>query len=200
MSRQLMTKGTKRNTLMMYFFFCMCWRQTVLSFESFWWEIWMRHNVEHQFSPLVIGPLATWKESKHAQNLKPTKKSISMHGYCKQRPVNSTGTGMFFYTLYTKDFCTCFLFQDFEPNGLPPKKWCSNRRALGIEGWGTKFSGGKLRTWWFWTDSTMAQHYSTTIWGNSAFFSQAFLSKSKTRWKWHEVWNQTTQLFHLHWY
>lgn len=55
------------------------------------------------------------------------------------------------------------------------QKKSSNRRALGIEGWGTKFSGGKLRTWWFWTDSTMVKHYSTTIWGNiNCFFSQTF--------------------------
>ena len=87
-------KGTKRNTLMHWFCFCMCWRQTVPCFESFWWEIWMRHNVEHQFSPLVIGPLQHEK-SLHMPKIWNQKKNMSMHGYCKQRPVNSTELGCF---------------------------------------------------------------------------------------------------------
>ena len=147
----------------------------------------MRHNVEHQFSPLVIGPLQHEK-SLNMPKICNKKKIISMHGYCKQRPVHSVELGCF---SIHKGFLYIFLFQDFEPNGLSPKK-SSNRRALGIEGWGTKFSGGKLRAktggigieyldlffrWWFCTDSTMVQHYSTTIWGNiNCVFSQAFSS------------------------
>ena len=155
------------------------------------WEFLVGNLDETQcWTPiLTLGnwSLATWKESKHAQNLQ-QKKIISMHGYCKQRPVHSVELGCF---SIHKGFLYIFLFQDFEPNGLSPKK-SSNRRALGIEGWGTKFSGGKLRAktggigieyldlffrWWFCTDSTMVQHYSTTIWGNiNCVFSQAFSS------------------------
>lgn len=150
------------------------------------WEFLVGNLDETQcWTPiLTLGnwSLATWKEScPKFETKKKTACQCTGIGYCKQRPVNSAELGCF---SIHKGFLYIFLFQDFEPNGLPPQKSCSNRRALGIEGWGTKFSGGKLRaktggigieyldlfSWWFCTDSTMAQHYSTTIWGNSVFF------------------------------